>query len=121
LVLSAIDELDKAMNAMTWATTRVQLCKEQVAQLTQEAASPTSPDTAKSCIYPAVRHDPTKRVYRQLHRNSEGKKYYSTGPRPRDATIVADNDPRILPTATAREMGYQILDAGKPKRHHRDV
>ena len=109
------------MNAMTWATTRVQLCKEQVAQLTLEAASPTSPDTAKLCIYPQKRNDPTKRVYRQLRRNSEGHRYYSTGPRARDVQIVEDNDPRILPTATAREMGYQILDAGKPKRHHRDV
>lgn len=86
-----------------------------------QEASPTSPGTARSCIYPQKRNDPAQRVYRQLHRDSENRKYYTTGPRNRDKVIVADNDPRILPTATARGMGYEILDAGQPKRHHRDV
>lgn len=107
------------MTALTFATTRVQLCKEQVAMINRQEASPTTPGTASSCIYPQVRKDPRQRVYRQLHRDQQGQKYYTIANG--DRVPVAENDPRILSTASVRQLGYDILDGGVARRHHRDV
>ena len=105
---------------MAKATERLTLAESNVQKLNLEAASPTSPETAGKCFYPQARRDPMKKVYRQLHRDSNGELYYK---RTNGTEVgVSPDDSRIASTSEIRGMGYTIYD-GKivNSRHHRDV
>ena len=108
------------MAEVTKATERLKLAESNVQKLNLEAGSPTSPETAGKCFYPQPRRDPMKKVYRQLHRDSNGDLYYKL----KNGTEVgvSPDDIRIASTSEIRGKGYTIYDGKIVNfRHHRDV